>query len=145
MTLGQPKSGALFTMPMGPKGGQIKTKDYAPKDISPHGDLGILDDKEQAAFFRRPIKNSNAEWRSSAHFKPVGKPRIACDDSYMYGRMKAASSIYGEHDKGDYSGMKAGGHVAAQRRGVAPKGVAINTEPKGKGMSPMSNKRMRNV
>ena len=118
MMKGVPKSAPLFTAPMGPKAGQIPHKDYAPKDISPHGDLGVLDDKEQKAFFPRPIKGANAEWVSSKHFAPVGKPRIACDASYSYGRMKAASSIYGEHDKGDYSGMKAGSKKAPQRRGV---------------------------
>lgn len=146
MAQGVPKSAPLFTAPMGPRGGQIPHKDYAPSNISPHGDLGILDDKEQRAFFPRAIKNANAEWQSSKHFAPVGKPRIACDASYTYGRIKAASSIYGEHDKGDYSGLKAGSKVATQRRGVpAMTNQPINTAFKGKGMAPLANRKMRNV
>ncbi len=112
------------SMPEGPRGGQIKYKDYAPKDISPHGDLGMLDDKEQKAFFKNPIKGADAEWQSSKHIPVGNKPRVACDASYMKPRVDYASSVYPKHDKSDYSGLKAGSKVGGSgknQRGVTAK------------------------
>src|SRR5258707_4929411 len=122
------------TMPEGPRSGQIKYKDYAPKDISPHGDLGMLDDKEQKAFFPKPIEGANAEWHSSKDF-PIGKVRTMGDKEH-YPRVDRNSPVYPQHDKGDYSGLKAGSKPAPQRRGVPANGGAINVDFKGKGMAP---------
>ena len=134
------------TMPEGPRSGQIKYKDYAPKDISPHGDLGILDDKEQKAFFPNPIKGANAEWQSSKHLPVGNKPRVACDDSYMKPRMDYASSVYPKHDKGDYSGLKAGSKKAPQRRGVPAKANVATVSDSGSLTTyPLVNKRVKNV
>lgn len=147
MSQGLPKEGTLFTMPMGPRGGQIKPKDYAPKNISPHGDLGILDDKEQRAFFTNPIKGADAEWRSSKHF-PMGKVRTMGDDE-VWPRVDRNSPVYPQHDLKDYSGVKAGSMVGGHgknQRGVVAKTKPVETSKAvGNFVKPIVNKKVKNV
>jgi hypothetical protein len=109
------------TMPAGPSAGQIPHTSYAPRDLSPSGDLGIKDDKEQHGMFHHPIKGADAEWRSSKHL-PMGKPRIKCSDTDVIGTVKGPETmggvIGGEFDLKDYSGVRAGSKPGRNQRGV---------------------------
>ena len=96
-----------------------KIKDYAPSNISPPGDIGILDDKEQAAFFPRKIKGADAECRSSKYLAVKNKVRVM-GDKETAPRIDANSPIYPQYDKGDYSGMKAGTRKSKGATGVTP-------------------------
>jgi len=76
MMKGVPKAAPLFTMPMGPKGGQIPHKDYAPSGgISPRGDLGALSEHERMKMFPHSIKNAGKTLTGTQHL-PYRKPAI---------------------------------------------------------------------
>ena len=143
----RPKGG-LFTQPEGPRSGQIKHTDYAPASLTPSGDLGIKDDKEQTAFFRNPIKDANAEWRSSKHL-PMGKVRTENDGSPMKPLANYGSPVYPIYALGDHSGVKAGSMVGGHgknARGVTAKvSQPAAVSQKGNSKAPLVNKRVKNV
>jgi len=121
-------------------------KDHAPDNISPHGDLGQLAEKEMHALFPHSIKGG-ASYVSSKHLPVGNKVRVECDYNLMKPRVDKAESIYPKHDKGDYSGMKAGGRPAPQRRGLPAKTKAIAVVSDNGSISkwPFVNKRVKNV
>ena len=74
MLRGLKKTGPVRTMPPSGDTPSIgKPKDHAPSNISPHGDLGSMSDRERRAMFRRPIKNSG-RILDSARALPYRKP-----------------------------------------------------------------------
>jgi hypothetical protein len=142
-----PRPGTVYTPPEGPRGGQIKYKDYAPKDVSPHGDLGKLSAVEMKAMFPKMVKGGT-DYVSSKHL-PMGKVRTENDESPMKPLMQAGSAVYPMHYLGDHSGVKAdsmvGGHGKNQRGTVAKTKPVETGKAVGKFISPLVNKKVKNV
>jgi hypothetical protein len=142
-----PRPGGVYTQPEGPRGGQIKYKDYAPKDVSPHGDLGKLSAVEMKALFPKMVKGGT-DYVSSKHL-PMGKVRVECDDSPMKPLMKAGSPVYPEYCLPDHSGVNAGSMVGGHGKNARGTAAMISqpaaVKQKGNSKHPIVNKRVKNV